>query len=707
MKKNILLSISILFIINSAIFSQNMGWQKQPSGTSEKLNSITSYSQTYGNDIWIVGDQGTILLNYQPYPFNCTQNLNKIKFNSTGNGFVVGDSGTIILVQSYFKIANLITSNTTNNLRDIAFTNYDSTVIIVGDSGTILKSNVYNINMKIISGITGYNLSSISFTQDGIGWAVGSNGTIIKSTDAGETWTNETSNTTNNLTGVNFFDKDNGWAVGDNGTILYTSDGGKDWHSAYSNFSTEFAGGYFSSNNLKSLINNSVPFQNLQKIYSLVSDSNGTNYFYYNFNNMGEGIKYLSENGSINDYAPKGTESFFSDLKFNRGDTLFAVRNIYAIFYYPQKGSGPTPWVIFPDKSLRITSLDFDSLQNIWASGNKDSLYCITPSKHITYFESKANIGKVRINGEYLYALVHNVDSTDEIWRYKIISSDSISSPELFFSMSEITADTAANIFDYAFNNNNLILCSSLSDVVDIIYPDKSFKPLLRNYYPAWNYGNIEEAYLTLGGKLEKGLYMAFNTQVNSTSYQAYSEIIKISINPLVDLSCWLVGKNGNIITKATGDTLWSEQLSGTNLNLNSINFINDTTGVAVGDSGLILITTNDGITEIKDSEYNNTRKLSDYKLNQNYPNPFNPSTIISYLVPKSSLVTIKVYDVLGREVESLVNEQKNPGNYKIEFNGNKLSSGIYFYRMSVSTLSSQGVQAGSFAETKKLILLK
>jgi hypothetical protein len=85
------------------------------------------------------------------------------------------------------------------------------------------------------------------------------------------------------------------------------------------------------------------------------------------------------------------------------------------------------------------------------------------------------------------------------------------------------------------------------------------------------------------------------------------------------------------------------------------------------------------------------------YELYQNYPNPFNPSTVINYSIPKTSLVTIKVYDILGKEVATLVNEEKSAGNYSVQFNGGNLSSGIYFYRM----------HAGSFTETKKLILLK
>jgi hypothetical protein len=86
-----------------------------------------------------------------------------------------------------------------------------------------------------------------------------------------------------------------------------------------------------------------------------------------------------------------------------------------------------------------------------------------------------------------------------------------------------------------------------------------------------------------------------------------------------------------------------------------------------------------------------------EFLLDQNFPNPFNPTTMINYSVPKTSFVTIKVYDVLGRDVTTLVNDNKPAGNYSIEFNAIKLVSGIYFYRM----------RAGDFIQTKKLILLK
>ena len=83
--------------------------------------------------------------------------------------------------------------------------------------------------------------------------------------------------------------------------------------------------------------------------------------------------------------------------------------------------------------------------------------------------------------------------------------------------------------------------------------------------------------------------------------------------------------------------------------------------------------------------------------LDQNYPNPFNPWTMISYSIPQTSFVTLKVYDVLGNEVVTLVNETKSAGKYDVNFNATNLSNGIYFYT----------IKTDNFTYTKKMVLLK
>lgn len=86
------------------------------------------------------------------------------------------------------------------------------------------------------------------------------------------------------------------------------------------------------------------------------------------------------------------------------------------------------------------------------------------------------------------------------------------------------------------------------------------------------------------------------------------------------------------------------------------------------------------------------------YSLSQNYPNPFNPVTKINYELPKDGKVKIVIYDILGRQIKTLVNNEiKQAGRYTVEFNGTQFASGVYFYR----------IQAGDFVQVKKMVLIK
>jgi hypothetical protein len=92
-----------------------------------------------------------------------------------------------------------------------------------------------------------------------------------------------------------------------------------------------------------------------------------------------------------------------------------------------------------------------------------------------------------------------------------------------------------------------------------------------------------------------------------------------------------------------------------------------------------------------------NTNVPTEYALKQNYPNPFNPSTIIRYQLPKDAFVSVKVYDLLGKEVAKLVDETKDAGYYEIVFDAASLTSGLYFYKM----------QAGDFVTVRKMVVVR
>ena len=104
-----------------------------------------------------------------------------------------------------------------------------------------------------------------------------------------------------------------------------------------------------------------------------------------------------------------------------------------------------------------------------------------------------------------------------------------------------------------------------------------------------------------------------------------------------------------------------------------------------------------DGTTEYSNVVEVEVAQPIEYNLSQNYPNPFNPSTTIAYSIPKDGLVTLKVYDILGKEVVTLINELQTAGTKNITYDASELSSGVYYYQL----------VSGEFTSTKKLILMK
>ncbi len=128
----------------------------------------------------------------------------------------------------------------------------------------------------------------------------------------------------------------------------------------------------------------------------------------------------------------------------------------------------------------------------------------------------------------------------------------------------------------------------------------------------------------------------------------------------------------------------------------------NDVSAIAKNSEGEIFVGTPGGVyicvKKTPTGVINNKEILpNNFMLSQNYPNPFNPTTTIKYQIPELSFVKIKVYDVLGNEISTLLNEEKHTGTYELTWNAEQLPSGVYFYRL----------QAGDFVQTRKMVLLK
>ncbi|MFO7524202.1 MAG: T9SS type A sorting domain-containing protein, partial [Ignavibacteriaceae bacterium] len=164
------------------------------------------------------------------------------------------------------------------------------------------------------------------------------------------------------------------------------------------------------------------------------------------------------------------------------------------------------------------------------------------------------------------------------------------------------------------------------------------------------------------------------------------------------ELSGWVISSSTLLHTYDGGETWNIIELPESDLLF--LDFIDSMNGWIYTSNEKLLRTTNGGVTFI-DEEKSNFFRPVEFYLHQNYPNPFNPGTKISWQVPVGSWQTLKVYDVLGREVVTLVNEYKEAGNHEVEFlpesSIKNPASGVYFYQL----------QSGDFIETKKMILLR
>ena len=154
------------------------------------------------------------------------------------------------------------------------------------------------------------------------------------------------------------------------------------------------------------------------------------------------------------------------------------------------------------------------------------------------------------------------------------------------------------------------------------------------------------------------------------------------------------IGWQASLIKTTNGGNTWSANRIFFSGLFYGMNFINNNTGWICGDNGFIYKTTNGGSVFIGQT---GTQVPANYELKQNYPNPFNPGTVIKFNVRDFRFVSLKIYDVTGREVARLVNEKLSPGQYEVSWDASGYSSGVYFYRLT----------SGDFNETKRMIYLK
>lgn len=594
---------------------------------------------------------------------NTTDQIYDIQFIDSQKGFAVTGQEKRVLVTTNGGDLWIVKSVPSTNFLECGYFINETTGWVSGQNEIFKTTDAGNSWQK--TDIISY-LTAAFFINENLGWFVGGNGQILNTIDGGATWNNQISNTSSILTSIFMIDLNTGWIAGSNGTILKTLDSGQNWVLKTTSTTKQLYGIRFLDNNIGFAI--------------------------------GEGGIILKSTNGGDDWI-EISRTLVSDIKksfFIDSITGWLACNDGKIFKSTDSGKN---WVLQNTPTLNtLVDIFFINPDIGWAVGGGGTIIHtsdggsnwinqtsgIVSSLNSITFSDSLNGYTVGINGRIL-----KTTNGGENW-----INASISSTDYYSKVIKVSSNEA---WIAGFNNSELksILLRTTDNGV-------SWGHILSIDSLALYGLSIKDfTVITGGGKLtssgsELKMYRTdnngsfWNLICSDPNYPAYNYIWDIKITPTYNITA--ISKNRYFFTSDNGANWQIQSFSGEELN--SIQFSNDNIGWITGNNGLLLKNSNYGITEIKE---NNLALPEDYYLSQNYPNPFNPSTTIKYSIAAAGIVTLKIFDILGREVSTLVNEEKPAGIYEVNFNAASLASGVYFYQL----------KAGSFVQTMKMLLIK
>jgi photosystem II stability/assembly factor-like uncharacterized protein len=664
-----------------------------------------------------------------------------IQFVNKDTGWAVGDLGTLIRSTDGGTSWTVSETNTTNPILKVR--SYNGQVVIAsGFGGLILRSTDRGETFtQVTSGVTG-DLWGLKMVNETLGWSCGNANSLVKTTDGGQTWqTVSTPGYTSDYWWIDFLDQNYGF-IAANGKVLRTIDGGQNWEiiqagDSYPLFSIDVidslhiaAAGYggtgysgkniYSSDGGYNWINggsltmesvNCIKYVNTDTGYVIMTNvigkkttnrgqewtgiALGGEYEMQFFNEENFGFSagtelriYKTENGYEN-WQRLIINDSFSDVFFLSEQTGFVISSSgfsAPSGLYKTTNSGLN-WQKYPS-GINGTDLLFT-----------DSL---------TGFIAGTTIYKTSNGGENWYPVNLSV-TTGPVAKIFFINSTTGWAVTIYSSVQEVyilkTTDGGENWIEQ-FTGLSFPIFTSIY-FVDSLYGWVSClggRPLKttdggNNWIEQTNL-NIWESRDVFFIDYQNGFLLESNklykTTDGGTTWVQNQSLTGFSISELStykDSTIFIIGYK--TYRSIDGGENWFEftELNGTRLT--GLSLLNSGFGFAVGELGLIMKYFDDSITFNPPSgEYINP---DNFYLYQNYPNPFNPTTKIRYSVPQTSTVHIKVYDVLGNEISTFVNEEKPAGEYEVEFNGSGLPSGVYFCQL----------RAENYIKTIKMLLLK
>jgi photosystem II stability/assembly factor-like uncharacterized protein len=614
---------------------------------------------------------------WEEYPQSNIPDLQSIYFTSSSIGFAAGTDGLLSGNEGYiWKSTNggITWSNnfTGNYFYDVNFIDAQTGYTIGID---ILKTTNAGISWNNV--LPNGGVSSISLIGQNYGWAVGGAGSILKTTNAGQDWIVLAQGDHYHLTSIDFANRNNGIAVSLGGKIIHTTNAGQNWElSAYIPSSGHFY---------------SVSFPDSQNAWAsghygvIYHSSDGGNN--WTLQNSGVSIP-LRSIYFINAYTGWVAGNTGTMLKTtNGGQNWF------------QLNTGTTGW---------LHTIFFLDENNGWAAGSYSTLIkttdgglswqpLIVPGVQLfnSVFFLDESIGWLADGASGGAASIYKTTDGGSSWIEQLeIQSVSYNFNDIYFKNEN---------FGWAAGSEGDIWFSTNGGDVWILTEDDIYNNLESIAHcetdELWIAGSYELilysmdggvpveliSFTTIANNNEVTLNWSTATETNNSGF----EIQKTSPFPSpYQGEGGEAGRGWEIIGFVPGH--------GTTTETQHYSFTDNDVSPGKYQYKLKQIDY-DGTFEYSKVVEVEIPFVNKFSLSQNYPNPFNPSTSMQYTIGSRQFVSLKVYDLLGREVATLVNEEKPAGEYEVEFDGSNFPSGIYFYQL----------KAGDFVQTKKMILMK
>jgi len=668
-------------------------------------------------------------------------------FPGTGTGYAVGgaglflkttDNGTTWQIQNYLSDKNNkkivfvdlqtgwlssrnnydagITFRTTdggNNWNLISYYGFESFFFIDGNTGW-MPANTSNILKTINGGITSVfypidiNPLSLFFLNNQTGFACGSTnnpayeGKICKSTNGGENWVRlNYSFSGREISRIWFQNESSGYVFDNNNTAYKTTNGGLNWDSVKTNITGTLKGFMFFNMNTGFILtlDNCIKTTNGGINWNVIYHTNYASTYPFSsmyFKNIDTGYicnnkaqMFRTYNSGANWEVLYGqNNSALSDVKFFDVNTGIATGAEGALL---RTTNGGINWIYSKFGETAFQSVTISDYQTMWTAGygillkttNRGNNWTqkSTPVYNINcvYFTNSMNgwlvgdtLCRTTNGGENWFVNMPATQSSDFI-QFVDTQTGWLSGP-----YAEIKKTTNGGINWFSLPNSD---------------PATQKSVYFTNSLNGW-------AFL-IGSNMNSYLYRTQDGGYNWVQYSPlfYSNLYQSTIKFINEQTGYILNPydfRTCIYRTTNSGNNWTKYESGSSLSYYSIDFPDSQTGWIVGNNSSIKKNTNGGVYI---NQISNSLPES-YSLFQNYPNPFNPVTTIKYQIPKNNMVTLKVYDALGREVETLVNEIQHAGTYEVQFPGNaklNLASGVYFYKLT----------AGDFTTVKRMVLIK